>query len=190
MPRLTVAVQAVRLFVMRADPIHGLHHGLVAAEARAFHHVETVFLDDDGFMKILKSERRRVSKAVQSLHGVLSDKVMRQMAVVAFGHMVMGRLLPGVHIVAHNVAIDAGLGIVGQVRISPGVNERIRTKTDHQTEQSKNQQRKKFDLSHAAILFDFHLAWQEKLTNLVGDPTTVIFIEDEKSTDFSSLIGR
>lgn len=108
-----MAVQAVVVATLRAVAvIHGLHHGLVTTKTRVFHNIQTVFFNNDGIFEVLQSERRGMTEAVQGLDGIFAHDVVRKMTVIAFGHMMVRGLLPGIEIVLHDVAVDAGAGVV------------------------------------------------------------------------------
>src|SRR4029078_521073 len=62
-----------------------------------------------------------MKKAVRSLNRVLADNVVWRMAIVAGGDGVVARLDPGVILRLHDVAVGAGLRIVGEIRVAFGV---------------------------------------------------------------------
>lgn len=153
MSHTTVAVQTIGfLVVIFISAIHGLHHRLMAVQAGIFNDLQAVFFDQDGFVKVLKGEGHGMIPAIQSFHGVFADDVVGQMAVVAFSDVVMGGLLPGIQVFAHDVAVHTGLGIVRQVRISLRIDERVAAQTDDNTEKNQDKQVEFAEVGHKRII--------------------------------------
>ena len=74
-----------------------------------------------------------MKETVVSLRDPLSDGVMRQVTVVANGNVVMTALLPRIHVVLHDVTVDAGLGIIAEVAGPFSVPESERADTREQS---------------------------------------------------------
>ncbi len=66
----------------------------------------TIELPDlDRLGETARSEGRAVVPAVDSFNGVFPDDVLWRMATVAGGHFFMAGTVPGVELLAHNVAV-------------------------------------------------------------------------------------
>ena len=65
--------------------------------------------------------------AVFGLRHVFPDEVMRRVAVIAGGDCVMSGLLPAVVLFAHDVTVDAGFRIVGEIRKTLSIVKRVAT---------------------------------------------------------------
>jgi len=74
-----------------------------------------------------------MKKAVRSLNRVLADNVVWRMAIVAGGDGVVARLDPGVILRLHDVAVGAGLRIVGEIRVAFGVDKSVKAEPDNQS---------------------------------------------------------
>lgn len=80
-----------------------------------------------------------MAKAVEHFNSVLADNIMGQMAVIAFCDMMMCGLLPGVHILLHDMTIHASVGIVRKIGVAFGVNKGIAAQAqDHAKENQYN----------------------------------------------------
>ena len=100
-------------FVLRWK--HFVHEIRVAVQARALRHAPIARLDLNRLVKVLQRERQRMKKSVVSLRDPFADRMVRQVTVVADGHMPMAGILPGVVVILHDVAVGATLRIVAQV---------------------------------------------------------------------------
>ena len=75
-------------------------------------------------------EVERMPEAVASLDEVLPHRRVRRMAVVAGGGGVMAALDPCLEVLAHDVAVGTGLGIVRQVGVAARNAERVPAEAD------------------------------------------------------------
>src|SRR5206468_2658 len=117
-----VTVDAVRrLTAGRAMPENVIDQIVMAMETIGLKNARTHGPDANRLREILQREALGVPEAVLSLDQILGDQVMGYMAVIAGGVGVMTGLLPAVVLVAHDVAVDARLGVVAQVRKALGV---------------------------------------------------------------------
>lgn len=71
--------------------------------------------DLDGLVIVVQSEGEGVEESVVSLGHPFADRVVREMAVVADGGVVVAGFLPAVVIFLHDMAVGAGLRFVAQV---------------------------------------------------------------------------
>ena len=69
--------------------------------------------DANWLWKILQGEGFGVEKAIFRLGKIFADEVMGQMAVVAGGSLMMAGFLPTIILFAHDMAVDASLGVIG-----------------------------------------------------------------------------
>jgi hypothetical protein len=93
-----------------------LHKRLMAPHAVRLDDRAAPFGDLDWLVKILKSETLRMAIAMFYFREVLTEKVLRNMAVITCGDIVVGRFHPTFELVTHDVTVDASLGIIRQVR--------------------------------------------------------------------------
>jgi hypothetical protein len=126
---LSIAVSAVA--------IDRCGDGFVAMAARTFHDLVIKFSDLDGVWIFAGGEIEGVPESVIRLDRVFSDDVMRSVTVVAGCGVVMARLDPSIVLLAHDVTVDAGGGIVRQVRVSFGIDERISTDANDEAERDR-----------------------------------------------------
>ena len=75
-------------------------------------------------------------KAVLRFDGIFTrQRVIGNVAVVAGGVSVVGRFLPTVELIAHDVAIDASRWVVREVARALSILKRERTKANEEPEQ-------------------------------------------------------
>ncbi len=91
-------------------------------------------LDLNWIVVVAERESERMEKAVIRFRHVFADKVVRQMAVVANGHMMMTAMLPGVVIFLHHVAVRTALGIVAEIAGPFAIAKRERANSSQQAE--------------------------------------------------------
>ena len=85
----------------------------------------------------LEGEGGGVVVAVRGLGDVLLGEMGRHVAVVAGGDGVVRAFAPGVVLVVHDVAVDAGPGIVGEVGEALGIAEGEAADTGHEAQQDR-----------------------------------------------------
>ena len=95
----------------------------MAADAVVFDHGQAVGAYLDGLVEVLEREALGVAIAVDGFGPELGKQGLGHVAVVADGDGVVGRALPAVIDVTHDVAVDAGLRFVRQVARAFGVVE-------------------------------------------------------------------
>src|SRR5579871_943224 len=98
---------------------------LVAAPAGILGNCVIEFCDFNRVGKMAGGEIKGMPEAVICFDRVFPDEVVRSVAVVAGRGGVMARFKPGVVLCLHDVAVRAGRGIVGQVRVTLRVEERV-----------------------------------------------------------------
>ena len=76
----------------------------------------------------------RMPESVARLGHVLADELRRRVAIVADGCVAMTGLQPTAVLLVHDVTVRAGRGIVRHVRIPLGVNKRVGSDTDGQSQ--------------------------------------------------------
>ena len=97
------------------------------------------------FGKILERETLGVPKPVFGLHQILEYEFMWNVAIVASGDRMMTGLLPAVVLIAHDVAIDAGLGIAAQIGKPFGILHRVCARSERDAEQRAQGQARNAD---------------------------------------------
>jgi hypothetical protein len=88
---------------------------LVTFATRVLGDAPAPFLDLDGFVKIVRRKGQRMKEAVLRLGEVFWDQPRRRMTVVARRNRAMARFDPAVEVILHDMAVGAGLGIVGEI---------------------------------------------------------------------------
>lgn len=120
-PHPGMASHAVDRVVLNTAVARDLaHESAVAAQAIILDDRRRARVQLDRLVEILKREAPGVAIAVLHLGEVLAEKVLRHVAVVAGGEGVVAGVLPGFVLLAHDVAVDAGHGVVGEIRTALG----------------------------------------------------------------------
>ena len=60
-------------------------------------------------------------------------------SAVAGGHLLMGRVVPGVELVAHDVAVETGLRVVEKIGAAFGVDESEQGQANREAQRAKHQ---------------------------------------------------
>jgi len=102
-------------------------HRLVAVTACLLSHLTVALCDLDRLVECAGRKIIRMPEAVRRLRVVLANKVVGRMTVVARRDGVMARLLPGVVLLVHHMAVGTRVGVVAHVRIALGIDKRIDT---------------------------------------------------------------
>jgi hypothetical protein len=96
--------------------IDHLHDFLMTAAAGRFRDLPIARGDLNWPFDFLEGKRHRVMIAVEPFGRVFADEIMRRVAIVAHRHGVMARFAPSIVLLAHDMAVDAGFGVIGQIR--------------------------------------------------------------------------
>src|SRR5580765_4414395 len=140
-----------RALTMHALAVNGFRKGLMAMPACAFHHLKVKLGDLDIVWVFVGGEIKRVEETVARFHRVLSDEIVRCVAVIAGGRRVVAGLDPAAVLVIHRVAVGAGPGIVRQVGITPGVNKSVSANTKSYANQYHQHELQRRNASHPEI---------------------------------------
>src|SRR5262245_35779412 len=136
-----------------ADGAMAMHAGQLSGRNLIMHEramaVHAVVLEDaavlgrhhDRLVEILERERLRMVKAVLGLGEILADEAVRQVAIHAHGDPVVARLLPGVVLRLHDVAVHAYPRVVAHVREAFRIQEREAADTEQQSHQNGQDER-------------------------------------------------
>jgi hypothetical protein len=95
----------------------------VAFHAGSIGHAVVASRDSNFVGKPLCGESPGVEEAIQCFGGVLGEEAGGSMAVVADGPLAMARTEPAGMLIAHDVAVGAGIGIIGEVGTTLGITE-------------------------------------------------------------------
>src|SRR5262245_12588280 len=106
----------------RADEV--VHELAVAREAARLEDRGVPRRDPDRLGEVLERERLGVVPAVARLGEILADEVVREVSVDAGRDAVVARLLPGLVVRLHDVAVRAGRRVRAQVGSALGVAQR------------------------------------------------------------------
>lgn len=91
--------------------------------------------DSNWLVKVLKGETLGMPEAVLRLGEVLAHQVVGRVAIVARRHRVMAGVLPAGIVVAHDVAVHAGLRIVAEIGPSLREGEGVTTRANQDADQ-------------------------------------------------------
>lgn len=114
----------------------------VAMQAGMLRDLAIARLDSQRLWVVVQCERQRVKETVIGLGYPLANRVVREMAVVTNGNIVMARLLPCVIRLLHDMTIDTCLGVVAQVAGPFSITKRERTQAEHNPQQDREARRK------------------------------------------------
>src|SRR5262249_27545389 len=128
--RDVAANTTVRLVCKRAVMDQIADETFVTLYAVALQDAGILLVDADRFVKILQREARGVPEAVLGLGDPLRQALVRQMTIHARGIGVMAGSLPAFKLIAHDVTVDARIGIAAEVRGALGVPERVQAEAD------------------------------------------------------------
>lgn len=115
-------------------------HRLVTTDTILLDDLSVAFLRRDGGRIIAGSESQAMVKAIEGFGEPFVDEIMRHMAVIADGYRFVAALSPGFELVAHDVTVDAGGGIIRKIGCGFGViqgeSAQPNQDTQHQGQQS------------------------------------------------------
>lgn len=109
--------------------VNCLHDVFVAVAASVFHDLSRKLRDLDRFMEVAGRKIIRMPKSISSFGVPFAKEVVRSVAVVTPDSLSMARVYPTVILLIHNMAIDTGRGVVGQIGPSLCINKRICSET-------------------------------------------------------------
>lgn len=124
---------------------HLMHQFLMTIEASALRHAPVARLDLNRLMKILQRKRQRMKEPVVPLGDPFPDRMMREVAIVAHGHVPMTRVLPRVKMILHYVAVCASCRIVAQIAPPLAVAEGERPHPEQHADQDRRGKRQPSD---------------------------------------------
>jgi hypothetical protein len=119
-----VAMDAGQHFGIFTAGQHLVNDCGVAIQAGTLRHAAVPGFDMNRIVKILQRECQGVEKTVVRFHDQLSDRVVRQVAIVAHGHVSVAGLFPRIEMRLHHVAIRAIGGIIAKIAGAFAIAER------------------------------------------------------------------
>ena len=131
MPHATVAIEA-RDFAGVDNVEGGLNECRMAVEAVGLHHIDADLAGADVIGVGAHGEDNAVIEAVFGFGKPLANKVVRHVAIITACYAAMAGMPPLVILGFHDVAIDAGFGVIGEVGEAFGVIECKPTQTKQQ----------------------------------------------------------
>ena len=154
------------------------HDGLMAVQAVVQHDIAADRSHFNGFLEVHQGERSGVRIAILELGGVLAEEIVGHMATVAGRHGFVRTVRPTVILIAHDVAVHAGLGIIEEIGPALGVGKRVGPHPGQDAGQGKYGDEKRKTKSGRALLgragwaFDSHDVLQAILRAMrpSGDP--------------------
>lgn len=145
MARVTVAVDAHQHVAAGLGRKHWVHQIGVAVETGILRDPSIARLDLDRLVEIFQRECQRMKKTIVRLGDPFADRVVRQMAVIADGHVAVAGILPRVVVTLHHVAVSTGRWIVAEVAPALPVAERESSGAPEGAKHHSHQQRKEAD---------------------------------------------
>jgi len=109
--------------------IYSVNNIRVAATAGSLRHSSVPRRNLNRLVKFLRRERKAMPKTIGGFHVILPDEVMGGVAIIARGDVTMTGLRPPFILLVHDVAVDAGPRVFGEVRGTLGVMKRINAQT-------------------------------------------------------------
>lgn len=106
------------------------------------------WFDLDRIFVIAQRERERVKEPVIRLGDPFADRMMRQVAVIADGNVMMAALLPRIHVPLHRMAVHACLRIVAHVAGTLAV---AKSERPQASEHANNQSQSKHSLAKTRL---------------------------------------
>lgn len=126
MPNTVMAADAVKVSVIVCAVCGNFPDKL-------FMTIQAIRIQDSGIrgfyanrlMEVLKCEGNGVMVSIAGLGCPLANEIMRHVAIPACCKSMMTGLLPAVILASHNMAVDAGLRIIGKIRRSTGIKKSV-----------------------------------------------------------------
>ncbi len=109
MTRNAIGFFAIRIFKHTTDDFLMTSYAIAQSDFT----IERPNLDRLG--EAARGEGRAVVPAVDSFNGVFPDDVLWRVTTVAGGHFFVARTVPGVELLAHNVAVLTSLRVVREI---------------------------------------------------------------------------
>lgn len=120
-----------RLQVTSGDNrMHVFDKAFMAMQTSLLHDSQIAIFDTQVVWVIAGGERDGVKQAIVGFGDPFADEIVWHVAVIANRDRVVAAVLPRIHGVVHDVAIDAGLGIIAQVTGTFCIDKRIDTQAD------------------------------------------------------------
>lgn len=123
MPNILMTGEAVGRFLGRGQMVDGSDKFAVAIETIFHGHTPIQLGDLDGFVEIASGESHTVIPAVDSFDNVLGGKGVGGVAIVAGGDIFVAPMSPRIILVVHDVAVDTGKRVVGEVGATFGIDK-------------------------------------------------------------------
>jgi len=121
--------------------VNGRRDAFMASPAGILDHFVVELRDLDGVGVVPGREIERVPEPIVGLDRVLSDDVVRRVAVIADRDHMMARLQPRFILRLHHMTIRAGFRIVGEVGVSLGVEKGVCAQADKQPREHTDENR-------------------------------------------------
>ena len=140
MPDVTVTADAGN-FIHLLRPVRNCNvfgNVRVTITARFFGHALVAPRNLNRLVETAERKIIRMPETVCSLCVVFSHEIVGRVTIVAGSNGMMTRFLPAVVLLVHNMAVSARSWIITQVRITFGINERIKANSQRQTNGNAN----------------------------------------------------
>lgn len=134
MANVGMAMDAVLHVTLRGRGQQRMHKITMAVHAGALSDSAVAWFDFDRIGIATQGECQGVEESIVTFDDPLADFVVRQVAIIANGNMVVRTLLPRIKVRLHHVTIDARLGLVAQVAGTFAVTESERADTGEQSQ--------------------------------------------------------
>jgi hypothetical protein len=109
-----------------------IHQSFMAVHAVMVENLDVLGSNPNRLVEVLQREAFGVPEAVFRFGQVLGNEAVWRVAIVTGRHGVMAGFLPAIEVIAHDVAVDAGFGVVAEVGQTGGVMKRGSAETDQE----------------------------------------------------------
>lgn len=123
MPNILMTGEAVGRFLGRGQMVNRGDKFAVAIETVLNGHTAIQLCDLDGFVEIASGKSDTMVPTVYPFDDVLGREGVRGVAIVAGGNIFMAPMPPRIILVVHNVAVDTGERVVGEVGATFGIDK-------------------------------------------------------------------
>jgi|LGOV01.1.fsa_nt_gb hypothetical protein len=138
MANIAVAGQAVRLLALGIVE-HAAGQALMASNAVGDGNFPIKRPYAQWIGELAGSKCETVIPAINPFCKVLTKQAFGSVTAVAVGNLFVGRMIPRVELFAHDVAVQAGLGIVEKIGAAPSIDEGKQRQTNQNAKHSNHE---------------------------------------------------
>ena len=123
MPNILMTGEAVGRFLGRGQMVDGSDKFAVAIETIFHGHTPIQLGDLDGFVEIASGESHTVIPAIDPFDDIFSGESVGRVTIVAGRDVFVAPMPPCIILVVHDVAVDTGKRVVGEVGATFGIDK-------------------------------------------------------------------